>query len=64
MVHNLLVLLCFLQFFQSLFQWLYSCAQLKTESNELYNFVLQFAPDLIVIYLYGIYENKPQVREK
>ena len=53
-----------LQFFQALFQWLYSCAQLKTESNELYNFVLQFAPDLIVIYLHGIYENKPQVREK
>ena len=53
----------FLQFFQALFQWLYSCAQQKAESNELYNFVLQFAPDLIVIYLHGIYENKPQVSE-
>ena len=64
LVHTYWLLVLFLQFFQALFQWLYSCAQLKTESNELYNFVLQFAPDLIIIYLHGIYENKTQVRER
>ena len=50
-----------IQFFQALFQWLYSCAQMKAQSSELYTFVLQFVPDLIVIYLHGIYENKTQV---
>ena len=67
-VYNILCTLmwlqfCVLQFFQALFQWLYSCAQMKSQSGELYTFVLQFVPDLIKIYLQGIYENNTQVKK-
>ena len=50
-----------LQFDPSLFQWLYSCVQQKKKSGDLYNFVVQFSLDIILVYFYAVYENHPEV---
>lgn len=39
------------------------CAQLKSDSNELYNFCLQFVPDLVLLYLTAVYQDLTQVCE-
>jgi hypothetical protein len=51
-----------LQFDPSLFQWLYSCVQQKKKSGDLYNFVVQFSLDIILVYLYAVYENQPELK--
>ena len=53
----------YVQFDASLFQWLYSCAQQRKQSRDLYTFVVQFALDVILVYLHAVYENLPDVRE-
>ena len=50
-----------MQFDASLFQWLYSCAQQKKQSRDLYTFVVQFSLDIILVYLHAVYENVPEV---
>ena len=52
----------FLQFTPLLFQWLYGCAHLRPLSRDLHCFVLQFSPDLLMVYLYAVYENNKEVR--
>ena len=50
-----------LQFDPSMFQWFYSCVQQKKKSGDLYNFVVQFSLDIILVYFYAVYENQPEV---
>ena len=49
------------QFTAALFEWLYKSAQLKSASDEVYRFCLQFTPDLVLLYLHGIYEDVTEV---
>ncbi|CAI8034542.1 hypothetical protein GBAR_LOCUS19438 [Geodia barretti] len=50
------------EFDPSLFQWLYSCVQQKKKSGDLYNFVVQFSLDIILVYFYAVYENQPELK--
>ena len=50
-----------MQFDASLFQWLYSCAQQKRLSRDLYTFVVQFSLDVILVYLHAVYDNQTEV---
>ena len=47
---------------QPLFEWLYKCVQQGHSSSELFNFVVQFAPDVVLVYLQSVYESQAQVR--
>ena len=50
-----------MQFTQGLFEWMYRSIQLRDRSTDLYTFVLQFAPDLLLVYLHAVYENSTKV---
>ena len=53
---------CYLiQFTKVPFEWLYKCIQLKERSIDLFTFVLQFSPDLMMVYLYAVYESNSKV---
>eukprot|EP00731_Ephydatia_muelleri_P019671 Em0012g496a len=47
-----------------LFQWLHYCAITRHQNYKLFAFVLQFIPDLIVVYLYAIYESDKSLRAR
>ena len=43
------------------FQWLYDCVSLKKKSSKVFVFVMQFVPDLVLLYLLCTSENIQKV---
>jgi hypothetical protein len=46
----------------SLLEWLYDCTTKSKDSKKLLNFILQFVPDLVLLYLYSNANNLPQLK--
>ena len=47
----------------TLFEWLFNCIKLREKSSDLFRFILQFSPDLLLVYLHAVYESNVKVRQ-
>ncbi|XP_064389921.1 hyccin-like [Halichondria panicea] len=46
----------------TLFEWLFNCIQLREKSSDLFRFILQFLPDLLLVYLHAVYESNVKLK--